>query len=107
MTLALGACVLLASGGAAMLWQAVLRFLAWRRAQRRPRLRVVAGTSSPRWFRGGRAVRSATPLTRKRPRRRRRIEVSYLRCISGGSHPVSSMATVPLDIATGHESRRR
>src|SRR5512134_3184703 len=105
--LELGACALLAAGGAVVLWQGVVRFFAWRRTHRRPRLRVIAGSSSPRWFRGGRDVHSATPAKPNRARGRRRVEVSYLRCISGGSHYVPSMPAAPLDIATRHESRRR
>ena len=108
--LELAVCAFLAAGGVLMVWHAVIGLRAWRRAHRRPHLRLVArSTPAPRRFRGGvGAPRAGTPLPRSRTQRRRRVEVAYLRCISGGAHAASAEHAAAFDIATGrHESRRR
>lgn len=96
--LELGLCMSVAAGGVLMLWHAVMGIRAWRRAHRRPRLRLVV-PAAPRygWFRGGAAAAHSVgaPLPRRTAHRRRRVDVSYLRCISGGGHASASPVETP------------
>lgn len=93
--LAMAACGLLTAAGILMVRRAVAGLWAWHRPRRRPRLRLVRGAAAtPRPTRSHGHMR---PLSR----RRRRIEVSYLRCIDGGSHVASGSSPVSISANGG------